>query len=825
MNDDISYVDESMISGEKKPITKFKGDKIYAGSKCVQGMIILFVDDISKGNYIEYVKKTLDEVNCKKTNLQLYADKIASIFIPFIMGLCIVVFFIWFFLTYFDYVNIRKDNYFKLNRFLSCVFFSIHFSLSILCVACPCAVGLASPLSIAISSYICSSIGIILKNINIFEIFLECNHFIFDKTGTLTVGKPVVNKVYVSSNLEFFTDQLLKSASKNKLVVKFGEDHMGSSLDSLPSDDHHFSNFHLHKGEEKNKRAQKSKPTLGDINGESVYSRLGDTSDGGEHYGNVDKRVKNKGNLLHGSAAYVGDIPGKNEQRDRLGGKDSWPQYRGTLTEEYKNDEGNNKTLNFIESIHCSGKNVTFYSFTTQRDYYKIEIKKSVMRREERNSSKNSNDTEDIPCSGKKSIFNRLLSFINDKRKKSKYNQIGDPSLKEYFINNSEMSIYSEDDSYTSETSSENNDTTVTDTQADGQAPYGGQIKQNDDDQFDSENNLSEKISNWLYLFLSLSSNLEKYSNHLYATSINTFINSNFCINETFDVQNLKNEKSQGITGVVNDLSVTIGTLYYCYTKYKNTHCRNVAESVDEKLSIKNLEAHLYSCDCNVHKTYQYLYNYSNSKKNESNNIIFMCIEGIIVGFFTLVDDIKPEVFDLIRYLKRERKKVYVCTGDNYMNALYISKILGIPKKNVSSNTLPMEKVHFVKKIQALGSGKVCMIGDGINDCFALKSADLGLSLSTRSNVVMDSADACIVDNDISVITKLFEISRKTLIVIKFNFLFSFLINVFFILLASGSFYALNYVFSPFLFTFLMFCSSIIVILSSLSLKFLLRDV
>ncbi|EUD67872.1 hypothetical protein C922_01484 [Plasmodium inui San Antonio 1] len=828
MNDDISYVDESMISGEKKPITKFKGDKIYAGSKCVQGIIILFIDDISKGNYIEYVKKTLDEVNCKKTNLQLYADKIASIFIPFIMGLCIVVFFIWFFLTYFDFVNIRKDNYFKLNRFLSCVFFSIHFSLSILCVACPCAVGLASPLSIAISSYICSSIGIILKNINIFEIFLECNHFIFDKTGTLTVGKPVVNKVYVSSNLDLFTDQLLKSASNKKLAVNFGEHHMGSALDKVSSDDHHFSNLHPYKSEEKNKRTQKSAYNRGDVNGLSVYTRLGDTSDGGEHFGNVDKRGKNKGSLSHGSAAYVGDIPRKDEQRDRVGKKgDSCPPNQGSLTHEHENnwrendtnEGGNNKTLNFIESIQCSGKNVTFCSFTTQRDYYKIEIKKSVMRREERNSRRNFNDTENIPCSGKKSIFNRIMSFINDKRKKNKYNQIGDHSLKEYFINNPEVSISSHDDSYTSETSSENNDTTISDTQQDGKLPYTAELKQNDDDPFDSENNLSQKITNWLYLFLSLSSNLEKYSNHLYATSINTFINSNFCINETFDVQNLKNEKSQGITGVVKNLSITIGTLYYCYTKYKNTHCRQAAESVDEKLNIKNLEAHLYSCDCHVHQTYQYLYNYSNSKKNESNNIIFMCIEGIIVGFFTLVDDIKPEVFDLIRYLKRKRKKVYVCTGDNYVNALYISKILGISKKNVSSNTLPMEKVHFVKKIQSLGSGKVCMIGDGINDCFALKSADLGLSLSTRSNVVMDSADACIVDNDISVITKLFEISRKTLIVIKFNFLFSFLINVFFILLASGSFYALNYVFSPFLFTFLMFCSSIIVILSSLSLK------
>lgn len=90
-------------------------------------------------------------------------------------------------------------------------------------MACPCAVGLASPLSIAISTYICSSIGIIIKNINIFEIFLECKHFIFDKTGTLTVGKPVVNKIYISNNIDLFIDQLLKNKSGNHLSVSFND--------------------------------------------------------------------------------------------------------------------------------------------------------------------------------------------------------------------------------------------------------------------------------------------------------------------------------------------------------------------------------------------------------------------------------------------------------------------------------------------------------------------------------------------------------------------------------------------------------------------------
>ncbi|EWC76909.1 hypothetical protein C923_02416 [Plasmodium falciparum UGT5.1] len=807
INKGISCVDESMISGEKNAIKKYKGDKVYAGSKCVEGVVIIYVKDISKGNYIEYVKQTLDEINCKKTNLQLYADKIASIFIPFILILCIVVFFIWFILTFFDIVNIKKENYFKLNRFLSCVFFSVHFSLSILCVACPCAVGLASPLSIAISTYICSSIGIIIKNINIFEIFLECKHFIFDKTGTLTVGKPVVNKIYISNNIDLFIDQLLKNKSGNHLSVSFN-DNKNAKMPALV-------------------RAKSDEKKVKKMN----------------------NNMKDNVNKLYSTAYSINDQPS-------IG-------YNGYMNNfDEQGLEGNenmmkNNTLNFVENFSCCNKNVSFYSFTTEKEYFKIEIKKTSRNRDKvkkkkkytKNETRNNYDESSLSgdknyqnyqndqndqndqivsnsCMGEnKSILNSIVSFITDKNKKNKYNKILDNSLKEHFINNSDNYFSSNDDSYYSETTSNENEHNKYDN-----IPVSNNIMdqhdhlQNMSSPLEEENSYMEKSSDWLYLFLSLSLNIEKYSNHLFATSINTYINNNFSINEVFDVNNLKNEKNQGISCIINDLTITIGTLFFCYTKYKNIYCNKVP-IIEEKLTVKSMERHIYSCDCNVHKTYQYLYSYSNSKKNESNNIIFMCIEGIVVGFFTLVDNIKPEVFELINFLKREKKKVYVCTGDNYMNALYISKILGIKKENVSSNTLPLEKVQFVKKVQSMNDGKVCMIGDGINDCFALKTADLGLSLCTRTNVVMDSADACIVDNNINVIIKLFEISRKTLLVIKFNFLFSFFINIFFILLASGAFYSLNYVFSPFLFTFLMFCSSIIVILSSLSLKLLLKNI
>ncbi|CDU16568.1 copper-transporting ATPase, putative [Plasmodium yoelii] len=833
MNDDVTIINESMISGESHGINKYKGDKIYAGSKCAEGICILYISDVTKRNYIEYVKKILDEVNSKKTNLQLYADKIASIFIPFIIILCIVIFLIWFFLTYFGYVNIRNGNYFKLNRFLSCIFFSIHFSLSVLCVACPCAVGLASPLSIAISSYICSNIGIIIKNINIFEILLNCNHFIFDKTGTLTVGKPVVNKIFISNNFETFIDQLLKDRPENNLEIDWEYAKNVKNMSSISNNDEVLGNNSNYRDGEIGffKEMDGSK----DIS--DVYNKI-------EDYENVEK-------CKNGEYMEIYDMH-DNDPSNLL------KHCKG------KNMKNGKKCLNYLESFNCAGKDVKFYSFSTENDNeYKMRKAIGLKQNRQREGDKKKRDENDmyLNCSGKQTFLNYFMSLINLKKYRqynnkninssNKYDKSFDKSLKEHFINNSVVEFSSDDDSYSSETSSEYNLSGLYNNKKYSKYEnHGKYIDSNSDNHYDnnlidvinnigsnnminSSNNLSfsdekdlkEKICNWIYLFLGLSLNIEKYSNHLYAESINSFINGHYFINKTYDVNNIKNEKNQGITGIINELSITIGTLFYCYTKYKNTYCNKMEKISEEKLNIKNFEKYLYSCDCSVHKTYQFLYNYSNSKKNESHNMIFMGIEGIIVGFFILVDDIKLEVFDLINHLKEEKKQIYVCTGDNYTNAMYISKILGIPKSNVSSNTLPMEKAQFVKKIQALNDGKVCIIGDGINDCFALKTADLGLSLCTRSNIVMDSADACIVDNDISVITKLFEISKKTILVIKFNFLFSFFINIFFILLASGAFYALNFVFSPFHFTFLMFCSSIIVILSSLSLKLILKNV
>lgn len=477
INDDVTIINESMISGESNGINKYKGDKIYAGSKCAEGICILYISDVTKRNYIEYVKKILDEVNSKKTNLQLYADKIASIFIPFIIILCIVIFLIWFYLTYFGYVNIRNENYFKLNRFLSCVFFSIHFSLSVLCVACPCAVGLASPLSIAISSYICSNIGIIIKNINIFEILLNCNHFIFDKTGTLTVGKPVVNKIFISNNFETFIDQLLKDRPGNNLEIDWEYAKNVKNMCAISNNDEIlWNNSNYRDGE-----IGFFKELTGSKNISDIYNKI-------EDY----EKVENCKNGEYMEVYEMHDNDPSNLLKHCKG----------------KNVKNGKKCLNYLESFNCAGKDVKFYSFSTENDNeYKMRKAIGLKQNRQREGDKKNRDENDMHfnCSGKQTFLNYFMSLINLKKYRqynnkninssNKYDKSFDKSLKEHFINNSVVEFSSDDDSYSSETSSEYNLTGLYNNKNYSKYEnHGKYIDSNSDNHYD--NNLIDVINN-----------------------------------------------------------------------------------------------------------------------------------------------------------------------------------------------------------------------------------------------------------------------------------------------------------------------------------------
>lgn len=170
-------VDESVITGESFPVDKKPGDKAIGGTLNLTGSFKIGVTQIGKDTVLSNIIKLVKEAQATKPSIQRLADKIASVFVPIVIVIGIFSFLTWFFSGY--------GLTFALMNFIS-----------VLMVACPCALGLATPTAIAVSTGKAAELGILIKNPEVIEIANKINYLIFDKTGTLTYGKPEVIKIY-----------------------------------------------------------------------------------------------------------------------------------------------------------------------------------------------------------------------------------------------------------------------------------------------------------------------------------------------------------------------------------------------------------------------------------------------------------------------------------------------------------------------------------------------------------------------------------------------------------------------------------------------------
>lgn len=178
-----TYVDESFITGESAPVLKTSGSKVIAGSICYDGYIEYSAEKIGKESTIsEIVTMVVDATNTK-SKVQKMADRISGYFVPIILAIAIVTFI--------------------LSYLLGCSF-SISFThfVTVLVVACPCALGLAVPLVVVVSNGLCAEKGLFLRNGEVLERAKTIDTIVLDKTGTLTQGKLRVYEFQNDSNLK-----------------------------------------------------------------------------------------------------------------------------------------------------------------------------------------------------------------------------------------------------------------------------------------------------------------------------------------------------------------------------------------------------------------------------------------------------------------------------------------------------------------------------------------------------------------------------------------------------------------------------------------------
>ncbi|MFH1471171.1 MAG: heavy metal translocating P-type ATPase, partial [Candidatus Micrarchaeota archaeon] len=178
-----SSVDESMLTGESIPVEKSVGGNVFGGTMNKHGVLRFKAEKVGSETALSQIVKLVEEAQGSKAPIQRFADSVSGVFVPVVIVVAVVTFVAWFFL---------------LNSGLS---FALIASVSVLVIACPCALGLATPTSIMVGTGVGAERGILIKGAEALEKSKQVSAVIFDKTGTLTNGKPVVTDVIPLSNL------------------------------------------------------------------------------------------------------------------------------------------------------------------------------------------------------------------------------------------------------------------------------------------------------------------------------------------------------------------------------------------------------------------------------------------------------------------------------------------------------------------------------------------------------------------------------------------------------------------------------------------------
>lgn len=178
-----AHLDESFITGESKPASKSKGEKVIAGSINYDGYIEYEAEKIGKESTISEIVKLVVEASNTKVPIAKVADKVSSYFVPIVILLAI--------LTFLAYLILGYDFSERLIVFVT-----------ILVVACPCSLGLATPLAIVVSEGLCANNGILVKKSEILENAQKINTVVFDKTGTLTYGTLKISEIKNYTEME-----------------------------------------------------------------------------------------------------------------------------------------------------------------------------------------------------------------------------------------------------------------------------------------------------------------------------------------------------------------------------------------------------------------------------------------------------------------------------------------------------------------------------------------------------------------------------------------------------------------------------------------------
>lgn len=215
-----TMIDESLLTGESIPIEKTIGHSVYAGTINQHGLLRVKVTKKDNETTLSRIIQIVEEAQGSKAPIQQTADKITAVFVPIVVLTAMATFLGWYLFLQPDQLGAALEK-----------------TIAVLIIACPCALGLATPTSVMVGSGRAAQMGILFKEGKYLEVLGKCRTIILDKTGTLTKGKPHVTDIQIDSWQKEEVLRLIGAVEQgfHHPIAKAIVDHIQSTLPSVPT--------------------------------------------------------------------------------------------------------------------------------------------------------------------------------------------------------------------------------------------------------------------------------------------------------------------------------------------------------------------------------------------------------------------------------------------------------------------------------------------------------------------------------------------------------------------------------------------------------------
>ena len=224
----VSEIDESMMTGESRPVPKEAGSVVVAGSVNGPGLLRVRLTRLPDDNTISTIASMVDQAKLSKPKIQETADRVAAYFVPVVVALTVITFSIW--VAVGVAVQAKSGSEATIQ--------AVTFAITVLIVSCPCAIGLAVPIVIVMAAGIAAERGVVFKSSEGIELGYKTKHVVFDKTGTLTEGKlKVVCVRYFGQDAPLTTSLLLSLTKSTKHPVSVAVAHQLEAEGVIASSD------------------------------------------------------------------------------------------------------------------------------------------------------------------------------------------------------------------------------------------------------------------------------------------------------------------------------------------------------------------------------------------------------------------------------------------------------------------------------------------------------------------------------------------------------------------------------------------------------------